>query len=138
MNNTAVCSYNTKKMGVEVIANSGSGRTFKFDVSKINDKLSPFGSYFSNKMEVAVDEKGAGSLRVLDGKGEICPTSALKKVVKHLAKQRVETLRYEDPDSVNSLEAHAEIPPGKDIPLSVWKQQLPPSESLLRTVDDGK
>jgi hypothetical protein len=134
----AIASYNTKTMKVEVFAGNGKGKILRFDLSKANEKLSPFGAFFSNSVEVEVGPDKAAKLRVIDGNGEICPTSALKGVLGTLGKRRMKTLSYETGDRINSLEEFGDLPPGKPMPLSVWKQNLPTSESLLRAVDDGK
>jgi|GEM_PF-6830581 len=138
VNGGAIASYNTKKMKVDIFAGDGGGKRLAFDLGKANERLAQFKSFFSSRVEVEIGPEGAGKLRVIDGNGEIAPTSALRKVVRHLALQGVRTLSYDFPDRINSLEAFGDLPPGTAMPLSVWKQQLPTSASLLRAIDDGK
>jgi len=137
VNGGAIASYSTKKMKVDIFAGNKGGRRLAFDLGKANERLAQFKSFFSSRVEVEILD-GAEKLRVIDGNGELAPTSALRKVVKHLARQGVKTLSYEFSDRINSLEAFGDLPPGTAMPLSVWKQQLPSSASLLRAIDDGK
>jgi len=132
-------SYKTRKMDISVFPGENGGKVLSFCLKRANAKLDQFGRFFSEGVEVAVGKDGkAAKLKLIEEDGKLCPTSALKKVVKHLAAQGVETLEYGSSDRIRSLEEHAELQPGRAIPLSVWKERLPHSASLLRTIDDGK
>lgn len=135
----AIYKYKTRKMDIAVFPEANGGRMLAIDLTRANATLDQYRGFFSSRVEVEVGADGkAAKLRLLGGNGELCPTSALRKVVKHLAVQGVETLSYRFSDRIGSLEEHAELQPGKAIPLSVWRERLPQSASLLRTIDDGK
>ena len=123
------------KMNVTVSQLTNGNRKFSFDLNGTDSK-SVLGAYFFRQFEVEIGKNGAAKLSAVPSDGKICPTTELKKMIDGLGKQGAKTLEYDFTDSINSLGEHANLPQGKAIPLSTWKQMLPASESLLLVVDD--
>jgi hypothetical protein len=116
-----------------VSSNNGKGKTYKFDLSGANTPLALSRGFFSRRVEVEVKES-SGTLKILGKEEKLPPTTALAKVVEYLGENGVTTLSHQS----WQLLQEAGLDAGKPLPLEVWKQRLPSSESLLVLIDDGR